>query len=471
MTGNGSADNVYTRGIASFVSGLTYEAIPQEVRERVKLLVLDALGCGIYGSTKQHSRILLNTMLRMDSSKDCGIWGGASRLSAPHAALVNGSMVQGFELDDTHFFATTHVGCATVPPVMAIAEAQMPMNGSTFIKAAVAGYEIGPRVGICMGNEHLSQGWHAPATVAVFSAAAAAAAALGLSEEKTVHAMGIAGTQSSGLMASQYGSMVKRMNAGRAAQSGLYSALLAREGYTGIVNVFESDYGGFCTTFSRSHDRFNLAELTSGLGTHFETLRDSLKFYACAASNHTSLDAIRLMQKKRTFSAPDVEKIVIRGSKLMHDHVGFKYRGTGMTEAQMNLPFCVATLLLEGDVFVDQFTDESIIDPARMALTEKIDVRPDAEINAMGPKFRQYVRVEVHLRDGTVMEETAHTARGRESNFAPAADVVEKFKKLTAGVLSKDKVDGIVNTVLELEKLKDIRDLARLLANDSNQNG
>ena len=471
MITDGSADNAYTRGIASFVSGLTYEAIPQEVRERVKLLVLDSLGCGVYGSIKQHSRILLNTLRRIDASKDCCIWGSTHRLSAAHAVLVNGSMVQGFELDDTHFFATTHVGCATVPPIMAIAETQTPMNGSTFIKAAVAGYEIGPRVGICMGNEHLAQGWHAPATVAVFSAAAAAAAALGLSEDKTVHALGIAGTQSSGLMASQYGSMVKRMNAGRAAQSGFYSGLLASEGYTGIVNVFESDYGGFCTTFSRSQDRFKLSELTSGLGTNYETMRDSLKFYSCAASNHTSLDAIRLMQKKRAFSASDVEKIVVHGAKLTLDHVGFKYRGTGMTEAQMNLPFCVATLLLEGDVFVDQFTDESIIDPARMALTEKIDVRPDAEINAMGPKFRQYVRVEVHLRNGTVMEETAHTARGRESNFAPAADVVEKFKKLTAGVLSKDKVDGIVNTVLELEKLKDIRDLARLLANDSNQNG
>src|SRR6185312_11857784 len=98
---------------------------------------------------------------------------------------------------------------------------------------------------------------------------------------QTVHALGIAGTQSAGLMAAQYGAMVKRMHAGRAAQSGLYGALLAANGFTGIVDVFESPYGGFCTTFSRSNDRFDLNELSSGLGREWETLRISLKFYSC----------------------------------------------------------------------------------------------------------------------------------------------------------------------------------------------
>src|SRR5205085_6960908 len=128
-------------------------------------------------------------------------------------------------------------------------------------------------------NDHLAQGWHAPATVGVFTAAAAAAAAMQLSPQQSVHALGIAGSQSSGLMAAQYGAMVKRMHAGRAAQSGLYAALLAAEGYTGIENVFEAAYGGFCTTYSRSADRFDLEALTAGLGERFETMRDSLKFY------------------------------------------------------------------------------------------------------------------------------------------------------------------------------------------------
>ena len=162
----------------------------------------------------------------------------------------------------------------------------------------MAGYEIGPRVGKCMGPQHIGQGWHSGATVGVFSAAAGAAAALRLSTEQAVHALGIAGTQSAGLMAAQYGAMVKRMHAGRAAQSGLYGALLAEAGFTGIVDVFESPYGGFCSTFSRSSDRFNLDELSWQLGREWETMRISLKFYSCVGSNHTTLDAIRMMQKQ-----------------------------------------------------------------------------------------------------------------------------------------------------------------------------
>ena len=205
-----------------------------------------------------------------------------------------------------------------------------------------------------MGQEHIGQGWHSGATVGVFSAAAGAARGLKPVGGATVHALGIAGTQSAGLMAAQYGAMVKRMHAGRAAQSGLYGALLASRGFTGIVDVFEAPYGGFCTTFSRSQDRFDLAELSAGLGERFETMGIALKFYSCVGSNHTTLDAIRDIRQRRPFTPDDVERIVVHGSQVTVDHVGWPYRPEGLTSAQLNLPFCVATLLIEGDVFVEQ---------------------------------------------------------------------------------------------------------------------
>src|SRR6266705_4824817 len=132
---------------------------------------------------------------------------------------------------------------------------------------------------LCIGPQHIGQGWHSGATVGVFAGVAGAAAALRLPADKVVHALGIAGTQAAGLMAAQYGAMVKRMHAGRAAQSALYAALLAEQGFTGIADVFESPYGGFCTTFSGSRDKFDLAELTAGLGERFETMVVALKFY------------------------------------------------------------------------------------------------------------------------------------------------------------------------------------------------
>src|SRR3954464_2961458 len=174
--------------------------------------------------------------------------------------------------------------------------------------------------------------------------------------------------------------MVKRMHAGRASQSGLYGGLVAAQGFTRTGNVFEAQYGGFCPTFSRSTDRFQLSELTAGLGDTWQTMGGALKFYSCVGSNHTTLDALRALQAEHRFSATDVERIVVHGSQVTADHVGWKYQPAGMTAAQLNLPFCAATLLLEGDCFVDQFKPGVERDPRRMALADRVQVIEDPAI-------------------------------------------------------------------------------------------
>ena len=455
---------MYTRDIAGFVSGLRYGAIPAEVRERIKLLILDALGCALYGAHLEWCRILRDTLGRIDKDASCSVWGTSLRLSAPHAALANGTQIQGFELDDVHRAGVLHVGAVVLPALLAIAELRRNLGGEEFLAAAVAGYEIGPRVGLCMGPEHIGQGWHSGATVGVFAAAAGAARGLRLDAGKAVHALGIAGTQASGLMAAQYGAMVKRMHAGRASQSGLYGALLAEQGFTGIEDVLESEYGGFCTTFSRSNDRFRLAELTAGLGETWQTMGVALKFYACVASNHTTLDALRDLQARKAFDAEDVQKIVVHGSQVTADHVGWKYEPNGLTAAQLNLPFCVATYLLEGDCGVEQFTDAAVADPKRMALAEKIEVRPDPAITAKGAPYRHAVRVEVQLSGGARLECAKQAPRGSERNFAAPADIIAKFEKLAAHGLPPARAAELRDAVLGLEKLRDAGRIADLMA-------
>jgi len=455
---------VYTRDIAGFVTGLRYGAIPAEVRERIKLLILDALGCALYGAHLEWCRILRDTLGRIDKDASCSVWGTSLRLSAPHAALANGTQIQGFELDDVHRAGVLHVGAVVLPALLAIAELRRNLGGEEFLAAAVAGYEIGPRVGLCMGPEHIGQGWHSGATVGVFAAAAGAARGLRLDAGKAVHALGIAGTQASGLMAAQYGAMVKRMHAGRASQSGLYGALLAEQGFTGIEDVLESEYGGFCTTFSRSNDRFRLAELTAGLGETWQTMGVALKFYACVASNHTTLDALRDLQARKAFDAEDVQKIVVHGSQVTADHVGWKYEPNGLTAAQLNLPFCVATYLLEGDCGVEQFTDAAVADPKRMALAEKIEVRPDPAITAKGAPYRHAVRVEVQLSGGARLECAKQAPRGSERNFAAPADIIAKFEKLAAHGLPPARAAELRDAVLGLEKLRDAGRIADLMA-------
>ncbi len=461
-----SAGNRHTKAIASFVSSLSYDEIPDEVRTRIKLLVLDSLGCGLYGVNQPWTSILRTGLAEVDATRTSPVWGTAEALSPPHAVLVNGTAIQGFELDDVHRQGVLHVGAVTLPALFATIGPDTAMNGRDLLTAIVAGYEIGPRVGICMGQEHIGQGWHSGATLGVFSAAAGAARALGLDEEKTIHALGIAGTQAAGLMAAQYGAMVKRMHAGRSSQSGYYGALLASKGFTGIIDVFEAPYGGFCSTFSRSTDRFNLEELDSTLRQVYETMRIALKFYSCVGSNHTTLDAIRTIRERHPFTLDELDGITVYGSQVTADHVGWPYRPEGLTSAQLNLPFCVATLLLEGDVFVDQFQEGCVTDEKRIALSRKVDVREDPAITALGSKFRHKVHVEVRLKDGSVERETCEAARGSEKSFASEADIVTKFGKLTRNLMDDRRRNAIVETVLGMETLDHPQRLIDLLRLD-----
>ena len=463
MSEAGTAENQYTRAIAAFVSQLTYDRIPAAVRERLKLLVLDSLGCAIYGAQLEWCRILRETLERIDRTKGASIWGTDRKLSSAHAALVNGTQVQSFELDDVHRVGILHVGAVTLPALIAVVEAHAQLSGKDFIAAALAGYEIGPRVGLCMGPQHIGQGWHSGATVGVFAAAAAAARALTLDADKTVHALGIAGTQSSGLMAAQFGAMVKRMHAGRAAQSGLYAALLAADGFTGITDVFEASYGGFCTTFSRSQDRFDLAALSSGLGEQYETMRVSLKFYACVGSNHTTLDALSDIRKRHPFIAADIERIVVHASQVTVDHAGWPYRPEGLTAAQLNLPFCAATLILTGDAFVDQFGPDCVNDRARIELSRKVEVIHDPAITALGAAHRHQVRLDVFFRDGSVEHETRDAPRGSEQNFASEAQIIDKFRKLTRAAMAERQQNALIDAVLRLEQMPDSRAMIELL--------
>ncbi|MDP1674669.1 MAG: MmgE/PrpD family protein, partial [Burkholderiales bacterium] len=129
----------YTRDIATFVSGLTYDNIPEEVRHRNKLLMLDSLGCALYGADLEWTRILQDKLSSIDSTRQCSVWGTNKKLSAPHAALVNGTQVQGFELDDVHRAGVLHVGAVVLPALISVTELKPGMSGKEFLTASVAG--------------------------------------------------------------------------------------------------------------------------------------------------------------------------------------------------------------------------------------------------------------------------------------------------------------------------------------------
>jgi 2-methylcitrate dehydratase PrpD len=456
-----AANGSPTRTLAEFVAGFSYKSIPPEVISHLKFCLLDSLGCALFGSTLPWGKIITSFTKELGKGKGALIWSDGGEVPSTSAPLANGTLIHSFEMDDLHRVGVIHPGSEAIPAADALVRGGGKVDGKRFLTAVAVGYEVGCRVGMTGGAAQLRRGFHPSATSGTFAAGAAAAKMLRLNPAKTVHALGIAGTQAAGLMAAQHSSMVKRMHPGRSAQAGVYGALLAQKGFTGIEDVLEAPYGGFCSTFI---DKPNLSHLTDRLGERFETLNVGFKPYPCCGSNHTSIDALKnILRKHPEVNAANVDKIRIRATRATKLHVGWPYEPKSMTTAQMNLLFCVAVLLHDRDFFVDQVTAKSIRRQDVLATTKKIDVVEDSQFDALGDEGRHGVELEVQLRNGDSYSEKVLHAKGSDKHPMNEEEILQKFALLASRVLSSSRVEKLRDTLLNLEKLDDAREIGKLL--------
>jgi len=456
-----AAENSPTRILAEHISALSYRKIPGEVISHIKLCLVDTLGCALFGSTLPWGKIITEFAKELGTGKGALLWGDGTEVPSPNAPLANGTLVHSFEMDDLHRVGVIHPGAEAAPAADALVRRVGGVDGKQLLTAVIAGYEVGCRVAMTGGASQLRRGFHPTATSGTFAAGAAAAKILQLNPLMTLHALGIAGTQAAGLMAAQHASMVKRMHPGRASQAGVYGALLAAKGFTGIENILEAPYGGFCSTFC---DKPNLSHLTDRLGERFETLNVGFKPYPCCGSNHTSIDALKKILRDHPEVNPEsVEKIRIGTTRVTRLHVGWPYEPNSLTTAQMNLPFCVAVLLHDRDFFVEQVTEQSIRRPDVLKTAKKIAVVEDPEFEALGDEGRHGITLEVELRDGRSYRETVLHAKGSDKNPMTQEEVLQKFRLLASRVLSRSRLEELEDTLLHLERLEDARKLGELL--------
>ncbi|MFC1864312.1 MmgE/PrpD family protein [Chloroflexota bacterium] len=449
-----------TRELARFAAELTYEKIPPPVIKHIKLCLLDTFGCGLFGSTLPWTKIVINFAQELGGKRESTIWGRHLKVSAPNAALANGTAVHSFELDDLHKTSIVHPGAIAVSPALALAEHIGSCDGKEFLTAVVAGYEVAIRVGMSVGTSHLQRGFHPTGTNGTFGAGAAAGRIISLDPDKMTHALGIAGTQAAGLMAAQYSAMVKRMHAGRAAQSGAYAAVLAQKGLTGITNILEADYGGYCKVMAEVCD---MEKLTAGLGEEFETARVGFKPYAAGGSTHTAHEAVKSIMEKNNLTAEMIDKITIHATTITYHHTSWEYKPEGVTAAQMNMPYIAAITALEHDIFIDQFTEEKVNDPRIAEFSRKVKVIPDPDLDKLGPEFRHAVIAEIRTTDGRTFSERTDTAKGSDKRPMSTDEVFQKYQILAGKVLSKKGVAELQDAVQNLEKVPDVRKLSELL--------
>lgn len=454
-----------TGRLCAWLAALTLDAVPTEVQARAKDLILDGLGCALVGAQLPWSRVAVEATARFEGRGDSALIGWGRTLAAPAAALLNGTFIQGFELDDFHPLGPLHSASVVLPALLACVElSPEPVSGAEFLRAAVAGFEVGPRIGMALhGAQMLSRGWHSGAVFGTHAAAAAAGVLLGLDAARFEDALGLAGTQSGGLMAAQYEAMCKRMHHGFAARAGLSSAWLAAGGYTGIKRVFERDYGGFLAVFGEGHDP-DAAQVTDGLGERWETTRIAIKPYAAMGALHAPLDALFDIRARRQFTADEVERMDVHMSHAGYHHGWWRLeRPITPIAAQMNVAYALAAATIDGAAMVREFAPARIDADDVWALIPRIEAHHDPAYDTGGPTGRGRARLVVRLRDGT--EEVQEVAMARTISAPLDAEGVRaKFRTLTEGIMAPQRRDAVVSAVAGLEHMLDVRPLIRLLA-------
>src|SRR6202158_559461 len=281
-----------TGRLATWLADTTLDDIPMSVRERAKHLLLDGVACALVGAQLPVSRKGVEGVTNLDDAGNALLigWGGRTT-SATSAAMLNSSFIQGFELDDYHPLAPLHSNCLVMPAMLAAAPQVGRVSGARFLLGAILGYETGPRAGQALGGlEMISRGWHSGVVFGTLSAAASAGILYGLDAAGFEDALGMAATQSCGLMSAQFESMVKRMQHGFASRNGLPAGALAAAGYTGIKRVFERRYGGCLAPFAQGHAT-DASAIYAGLGSVWEPQRIAVKPYAAMGLLHAAIDA------------------------------------------------------------------------------------------------------------------------------------------------------------------------------------
>jgi 2-methylcitrate dehydratase PrpD len=449
-----------TRELARFAAETPDRAVPPEVLDRIKLSFLDGLGVCLRGTTLPWTRMVRELVQHEGGNAVASLWGAGVRTSLTNAALVNGTAGHAFEMDDIHKESIVHPNSLAVPVALALAEADPSLSGRDIATALALGYEVGLRIGNAATTSLFLNGFHPQGTTGAFVAAATAGRLLRLDAALMQHALGIAGSMGAGLMAAQEGAMVKRLHAGRAAQSGLMAALLAQRGFTGISDVVEASYGGFLSSLSRTP---NVGRLLDGLGEDWEAGKVGFKMYPNVTSIHAALDGLRAILVEEGVAAPQIADIQVGCGHMTFVHTAWDYRPVGTTAAQMNMSYGLSVMAQRRNVAAADYSDDAIADPQILAFMPRITIAVDPEIERRGPAFRHAARVDVRTSDGTSFRREVWHRRGSPENPVSRQEVEEKFAANVDRLLVPSAATRLQSLAAALDVLADAREIVDIM--------
>ncbi len=410
--------------LAAFAATLRFEQIPGPVVRRAEDLMLDWLGSALAGKSARAVETIAafaKAMGPADGPSEVLISRTAS--SPLFAALVNGAASHVAEQDDVHNGSVFHPAAVVFPPAVAVAQA-IGASGRELLTAAVAGYEVGIRVGEFLGRSHYKI-FHTTATAGTLAAAAAVGRLLKLDAAQMLHAFGSAGTQSGGLWEFlRDAADSKQLHTAKASADGLTAAYLAKDGFTGAQRILEGAQG-MAAGMSSDADP---ARLTDRLGERWALAETSFKFHASCRHTHPAADALLKLMRENDLRAEQLQRVVTRVHQGAIDVLGPVVDPQTVHQAKFSMGTVLGLIAVFGEAGLAEF-DESFKDPRVVAVRGRTEMTLDPEVDGAYPR-RWIGKVTVHTTNGRTLDARVDEPKGDPGNTLSRAELEHKAMKL-----------------------------------------
>ncbi|KCB42953.1 MmgE/PrpD family protein [Bordetella hinzii] len=432
--------------LATFASQLRYEDIPAPVLRRAEDLLLDTLASILAGAGARPVQIMAGYAQAMGPADGpAEILVNRRRSSPLFAAMVNAAAAHVVEQDDVHNGSVFHPAAVIFPPALAVAQA-LGLSGRDVLTAAVAGYEVGIRVGEFLGRSHYKI-FHTTATVGTLAAAVTVGRLLGLDPERMLNALGSAGTQSAGLWEFlRDAADSKQLHTAHAVAAGITAAYLARDGFTGARQILEGPQG-LAAGMSRDADP---SRLTDRLGERWALAETSFKYHASCRHTHPAADALQALMRDNQLGAGDIASIEALVHQGALDVLGPVVNPATVHQSKFSMGTVLGLIALKGRAGLAEF-DAALDDPAMATWRERTTMTLDPEVDQAYPQ-RWIGKVKVRTTDGRELSARVDEPKGDPGNTLSRAEIEAKMLSLGqyAGAARPEELRGLIDTVWNL---------------------
>ncbi|MEN3354290.1 MAG: hypothetical protein V7640_2448 [Betaproteobacteria bacterium] len=449
--------------LAQYVSGFRYGDIPNTVRERAKLLILDAVGIAYASTQYDFAHRVLTGLSALNEGGASSLIGLPGKLALRDAVIMNGVLVHGLDYDDTHIRAIIHATASAFPCALGVAEA-IHAPGTALLAAYVLGIEAATRISDAAGGHFHDYGFHPTGIAAHFSCALQAGWLIGLTPRQLVMAQGLVGSTAAGSQEFlEEGAWNKRLHPGWAGAAGITAAQLARAGFKGPTKPYEGRFGLFKSHLGPAEANVRYNVIYETLGKVWEVHGVAIKPYPICHLIHAAADSAVILKEKHSIEPSEIDRIVAYVPQptlhIIAEPRENKVRPANEYDAKFSTQFVVATCLLKGRFGLAELLDETLRDADILQLAAKVECVADPDA-----AYPQYFSggIEIRMRDGRTFRHHDKVNRGAGDRALSAVDIEKKYFDNALMALSKAKADEICEAVLGIEK-RPAAEFARLL--------